>query len=164
MIRDRLVAPDGFELLRANADDRQAVEDLQFAAYAANREMLGVEPVPLLADYDTIMRTHEVWIKPNDRASDTLLAALILDTSDADHLLIWSVSTSPTSQRLGLGHALLQCAKQRARELGRSCIRLYTGATLDHLISWYRRNGFEIERTESLHDRELVHMVKMLKS
>jgi len=160
--REVLSASNGMELVRADPRDQPAIEDLQFAAYAANREVLGVEPVPLLADYGHIMRAHEVWIQFRQGGDDQLAACLILDTDRADDLLIWSVSISPTAQRLGLGHALLQCAEVRARQLGRKKIRLYTGEALTHLIDWYGRNGYAIERIETLEDRNLVHMIKML--
>ncbi len=38
-------------LRRATADDLSAVTALQQAAYAKNRVLLGVEPLPLTADY-----------------------------------------------------------------------------------------------------------------
>jgi hypothetical protein len=41
-------------LRRATVDDLAAVVALQHAAYAKNRAILGVEPVPLLADYGQI--------------------------------------------------------------------------------------------------------------
>lgn len=157
-----LTAPDGTQLVRARPEDQAAVEDLQFAAYAANRDVLGLEPVPLLADYVHIMQTHEVWLRYSSNPEEGLLACLILDTNRADDVLIWSISTSPSSQRLGMGHALLACAEQRARELGRSTMRLYTGEALTHLIDWYGRNGYVIERIEQLEDRNLVHMIKQL--
>jgi GNAT superfamily N-acetyltransferase len=153
-------------LQRATAADRDAVEELQHAAYAANREALGVEPVPLLADYAAIFRHYEVWMKPAATSKGGIEAVLILETERPpgfeDDILIWSLSTSPTSQRLGLGHALLECAEQRARQLGRRHIRLYTGQPLTHLIDWYQRNGYEHERLEELADRTLVHMIKHL--
>jgi GNAT superfamily N-acetyltransferase len=160
---EKLTSANGVVLERATDDDREAVEDLQFAAYEANRELLGVEPVPLLADYKAIFRHDEVWIKRAAAPREGLDAVLILKTENrGDDILIWSVSTSPDSQRLGLGHALLQCAEERARQLGRRDIRLYTGQRLSHLIDWYSRNGYEVERTEELEDRTLVHMVKHL--
>lgn len=153
-------------LTRAGADDRAAVECLQQAAYARNRERLGMEPLPLQADYGEIFRDCEVWIKAGDDA-DTVAAALILETDrpvidGARDVLIWSVATQPTAQHGGLGHALLACAEVRARQLGCDRIRLYTGQPLTDLIDWYGRNGYAIERTEALPDRTIVHMLKIL--
>ena len=162
---EALVADD-VRLVRADPDHLAAVERLQRAAYACNRELLGLEPLPLLADYAAIFRDHEVWIKPGNQVG-IIDAALILETNrpvadgDAD-ILIWSVATAPAAQQSGLGRALLHCAETRARQLGRDKIRLYTGQSLTHLIDWYARNGYEMERIEALPDRTIVHMLKTL--
>lgn len=153
-------------LTRAGPDDRAAVEHLQQAAYARNRERLGMEPLPLQADYAEIFRDCEVWIKAGDGPGE-VAAALILETDrpvidGARDILIWSVATDPAVQHGGLGHALLACAEVRARQLGRDRIRLYTGQPLTDLIDWYGRNGYAIERTEALPDRAIVHMLKIL--
>jgi len=39
---------------------------------------------------------------------------------------------------------------------------LYTGQRLTHLIDWYARNGYEVERAETLPDRTVIHMLKQL--
>ncbi len=159
-----LVAGD-VTLVRASADQSAAVEHLQQAAYARNREQLGLEPLPLQADYAVILRDHEVWVKPG-RDAGILEAVLILETdwghAESDDILIWSIASAPGVQQGGLGRALLACAEVRASELGRGRIRLYTGAPLTHLIDWYGRNGYEVERTEILPDRTIVHMLKTL--
>lgn len=145
-------------LVPAVPADLDRLVALQRAAYARNRELLGREPLPLLADYAEIMATCEVWVM---RVADTLSAALIVEDREQD-LLIWSVATHPGRQGGGLGAALLAAAEVRARQLGRSILRLYTGATLQHLIYWYARHGFAIECIEQLDDREITHMVKHL--
>jgi ribosomal protein S18 acetylase RimI-like enzyme len=153
----RLVA-GGLSLRRASIDDLDAVLALQQAAYSRNRVLLGREPLPLLADYAEIFRDYEVWLAEQD---DGLAGVLILQ-SRADDLLIWSVSTNPDSQGRGLGKDLLLAAEVRARELGLSVVRLYTGAVLQHLIDWYGRHGYRVERIEQLRDRAITHMMKPL--
>ena len=71
-------------------------------------------------------------------------------------------STCSLLLRLGSGRAMLEAALERGRALGYKTVRLYTGSTLAHLIAWYGRHGFEIERTEALSDRSITHMVKSL--
>ena len=153
----RLVA-GGLSLRRGGVDDIDAVLALQQAAYACNRELLGCEPLPLLADYVEIFRDYEVWLAEQD---DALAGALILQPR-ADDLLIWSVGTNPDRQGAGLGKGLLLAAEVRARELGLNAVRLYTGAVLQHLIDWYGRCGYRIERIEQLSDRAITHMMKPL--
>ena len=77
-------------LRRAKPDDLPAVVGLQRAAYAKNRPLLGVEPLPLLADYAEILAEYEVYLAERDGALD---GVLILEPR-ADDLLIWSVATA----------------------------------------------------------------------
>ena len=145
-------------LRRATGGDLSALVALQQGAYAKNRPLLGVEPLPLLADYAEIMRDMEVWVLERNGC---LAAALILEPR-ADDLLIWSVASDPSTQGAGIGRALLAAAEVRARQLGRTVMRLYTGTPLAHLIAWYGRNGYAVERIEALSDRSITHMVKGL--
>jgi ribosomal protein S18 acetylase RimI-like enzyme len=146
------------KLRRANDADLPAIMSLQHAAYDGNRALLGVGPLPLQADYAAILKGHEVWLA---EGLDGLDGVLILK-AEPDHLLIWSVATAPALRGRGLGNRLLVAAEMRARELGRNCVRLYTGEPLTGNIAWYERHGFVRERIEQLDDRRIVHMVKAL--
>jgi GNAT superfamily N-acetyltransferase len=153
----RLVA--GVVSLRlGGVEDIDAVRGLQQAAYARNRALLGCEPLPLLADYHEIFRDYEVWLAEQDGA----LAGVLILQPRVDDLLIWSVGTNPDRQGRGLGKGLLLAAEVRAREVGLNVVRLYTGAVLQHLIDWYGRHGYRVERIEQLSDRAIAHMMKPL--
>jgi ribosomal protein S18 acetylase RimI-like enzyme len=146
------------DLRRASADDLAAVTALQQAAYAKNRVLLGVEPLPLTADYAAVLSTYEVWLADGAHGLD---GVLILQARP-DDLLIWSVATAPAAQRSGVGNRLLAFAESHARGLGLRCIRLYTGEPLTGNIAWYQRHGYVHERIEQLPDRRLVHLIKHL--
>ena len=146
------------DLRRTTAADIPALVALQRAAYSRNRDLLGVEPLPLIADYDEVFAHYETWLAEDDGA---LLGALILEPR-ADDLLIWSVATSPAAQGRGLGNRLLAAAEERARQLGVSTMRLYTGQKLVSNVAWYQRHGYAIERIEQRPDRTVVHMVKTI--
>lgn len=148
----------GLVLERASAADLPALIALQQAAYARNRDLLGVEPLPLLADYREIMADYEVWLAKDGGA---LAGAIILEPR-ADDLLLWSISTRPSGQGKGLGRQLLAATETRARQLGHDVVRLYTGTVLTHLTGWYGRHGYGVERVEEMPDRSITHMVKRL--
>jgi ribosomal protein S18 acetylase RimI-like enzyme len=155
---DATEPPAPITFRRGTDADRAQVEALQHAAYARNRALLGVEPLPLKEDYAEIFRTHEVWLAEE---RGRLKGVLILEVRPND-LLIWSIAAAPEAQRQGLGQIMLDAAEVRARQLGRTVMRLYTGAVLEMLIRWYHRHGYEIEGNEDLADRRITHMVKHL--
>jgi GNAT superfamily N-acetyltransferase len=97
-------------LRSAVAGDLPAVTALQRAAYAKNRPLLGVEPLPLLADYAQVFADYEVYLAERD---GTLEGVLILEPRAAD-LLIWSVATAPAAQGRGVGNRMLAFAETRA--------------------------------------------------
>jgi ribosomal protein S18 acetylase RimI-like enzyme len=131
---------------------------LQRAAYAKNRAILGVEPLPLLADYGKIFREYEVYLAERDGA----LEGVLILAPRADDLLIWSVAATPQAQGRGVGNAMLDFAEARTRELKRTCIRLYTGQPLTFNIAWYTRHGYIHESTEDMGDRVVVNLIKHL--
>jgi len=146
------------KLRRATFDDLAALVALQRAAYAPNRVILGVEPLPLIADYEDILARYETWVVDGEQGLD---GALILE-AQADHLLIWSISTAPTAQQRGLGGRLLAHAEARAAALGKRTLKLYTGEKLTGNIAWYQRHGYVIEGIEARTGRNVVHMAKNL--
>ena len=97
-----MLSAGNLELRRATQSDLQAVIGLQRAAYARNRVLLGVEPLPLQADYTAIFRDYEVWVA----GDDAIMSVLVLEPRLAD-LLIWSIATDPRRQQAGLGRAML---------------------------------------------------------
>lgn len=153
------LAAGALDMERATIADREGVEALQREAYARNRTLLGVEPIPLLADYDVIFQTMEVWVTRS--GGHVIDGALILEPRPED-LLIWSIATRPGTQATGLGAAMLKAAETRAGQLGLTMMRLYTGTRLQHLVSWYGRHGYGIERIEELADRSITHMSKRI--
>jgi len=145
-------------LRRANVGDVEKVVTFQRAAYARNRILLGVEPLPLRADYKKILAGYETWLY---ESADGLDGVLILEPRK-DDLLIWSIGTAPRLHGQGLGRRLLAAAEERARALGLAVMRLYTGEPLTNNIAWYERHGYARERIEDLGDRRAVHMMKRI--
>ena len=143
---------------RATFTDLPAIRALQRGAYARNREILGVEPLPLQADYATIMNSHEVFLLEHEGA----VAGVLVLAVEGDALLIWSVATAPGAQGRGHGNAMLAFAEKEARARGLPQIKLYTGEKLAGNIAWYERKGFHVAWTGELPDRRVVHMTKVL--
>lgn len=143
-------------LRRAMLSDVAALRAVQQAAFAPNREILGAEPLPLLADYDEVVATRECWLAED---GGQVLGAIILEP-EGEALLVWSVAVAPGQQGAKLGHRLMAFAEERAREQGFGALTLYTGEKLRKNIDWYQRQGFSISGIEALADRNIVHMKK----
>ena len=146
------------DIRHATRTDIPAIVAVQRAAYAQNRVLLGVEPLPLQADYNEIFASMDCWLAGDARDPD---GVLILELRP-DDLLIWSVATHPRARGAGVGNALLAFADAQARVAGRSVVRLYTGEVLTANVAWYGRHGFAVERVEQMPDRRAVHMKKIL--
>jgi ribosomal protein S18 acetylase RimI-like enzyme len=143
---------------RATGSDVAEIEALQRAAYARNRALLGVEPLPLQVDYRDIVARMEVWLFEQGEALQGVLAL----EAQPEALLIWSVATAPDAQGAGLGNLMLDFAHARARDMKVATIRLYTGEKLRGNIDWYQRHGFAIDRVETIIDRTIVYLSKRL--
>lgn len=154
--RARILVSGEDVLRRAERQDAAAFGALQRAAYAQNRDILGVEPIPLQTSPAEAIASYEVWLLEDGNGLAGALALAICD----DHLLIWSVSVEPTRQNGGVGRRLLAAAEARAGALGLDWIRLYTGEKLRKNVDWYGRHGYGVERIEDMSDRRAVHMIK----
>ena len=143
---------------RAETRHVAAFEALQHEAFARNRALLGVEPLPLLVDCDEVVAGKETWLSGHETRLD---GAIALEVEDGA-LLIWSVAVAGHAQGTGLGNRLLDFAERRAREQGLQALTLYTGEPLKANIAWYGRHGFDITGIETLPDRRIVHMKKTI--
>ena len=143
---------------RAAAEDAAAIDALHRAAYARNRAILGVEPIPLQTPARELIERKEVWVVERD---GRLAGSLVLE-GGPEAMLIWSVATAPEAQGNGLGDAMLDFAEARARELGLKRMTLYTGRKLAANVAWYTRRGYATDRIETRADRVIVHMSKPL--
>lgn len=145
-------------LRRATPADAAAVRDLSRAAYAKWVPVIGREPLPMTADYETAVRDHVVDLLEQDGA----LAGLIELRPEADHLLIVNVAVAPAHQGRGHGRALLAHAEALARRLGLPEMRLYTNGRFTENLALYERVGYRLDRTESTALGITVHMRKRI--
>lgn len=143
---------------RAVAEDCAAIDALHEAAYARNRAILGVEPIPLQTRAQELIATMEVWLFD---VEGRLAGSLVLQ-AEPEAMLIWSVATAPDAQGRGIGGGMLDFAEARARELGLECMKLYTGRKLVDNVAWYERRGYATDQIEIRGDRVIVHMSKPL--
>lgn len=148
----------GITLRRALPADAATVRDLTRRAYAKWVPLLGREPSPMGADYDTAVRTHVIdLLIDHDR-----IVGLIEMLPATDHLLIENVAVDPATQGQGYGRRLLAHAESVAADRGLNEIRLYTNALFAENIRLYRMLGYTVAREEAFKGGRVVHMSKTL--
>ena len=135
--------------------DRAAVEEVVHAAYAPWIEVIGAQPLPMIADYAELIRAGQVGVlDPIDGLSGL---------SPADGVLhLETVAVSPPAQGRGRGRRLLAFAEEQARSLGLSTLRLYTNEKMTSNIDLYERLGYVAVDREDINGRHAVHMRKQL--
>ncbi|GAA4621797.1 GNAT family N-acetyltransferase [Actinoallomurus vinaceus] len=142
----------------AEAVDRESVEAIVKAAYDPWTPVIGVEPLPLTADYAELIEAGLVYVLENERTID----ALIVLRPEDDVLLVENVAVNPDRQGRGLGRRLLTFAEFRARSLGLPAVRLYTNEKMISNIGLYESLGYRETDRAGIDDRSVVHMRKRL--
>ena len=144
------------ELRRAQPSDAAAIRELTRAAYAKWVPLIGREPRPMTADYDSAVRQHRFDLL----LDDGVLVALIETVDEGDQLLVENVAVAPRSQGRGFGRKLMAHAERIARELGIGRVRLYTNQRFTENIRLYERLGYAIDREENVGAAIAIHMSK----
>jgi ribosomal protein S18 acetylase RimI-like enzyme len=148
------------ELRRATQADVDAIRDLTRAAYAKWVPVIGREPKPMGADYESAIRKHRFDLL----YIDGVLVGLIEMVDEKNQLLIENVAVSPNFQRRGLGSKLMAHAEEVASSLGRERVWLYTNQRFTENITFYLGLGYRIEREEDIGDGTIkVDMSKTLR-
>jgi ribosomal protein S18 acetylase RimI-like enzyme len=140
----------------ADIADRTAVEELVRAAYTPWIEVIGVQPLPMVADYAALIGAGHVWVLDP-------VEGLIVLVPENDVLLVENLAVSPAAQGCGLGRRLLAFAEDQARFLGLSTLRLYTNEKMTSNIALYERLGYVETEREDIKGRHAVHMRKPLR-
>ena len=147
-----------FTLRRAVAADAAAVRALVRDAYAKWVPVIGREPKPMTANYNTAMRLNRVDLAHVEGE----LAGLIETIDRSDHLLIENVAVAPQRHGQGLGRALMAHAETVARAAGYREVRLYTNRRFEANVQLYLRLGYSIDREEEGPLGVTVYMSKSL--
>ena len=122
----------------AAAEDRQALSDLEAAAFAGDRISARSWRALLASPSATVTVARE---SPGGK-SRIVGAAVILQRSSTSVARLYSIAVAPHARGRGLSAALLEDAAQRMRDAGAAVLRLETrvdNAVARHLFS---RNGF----------------------
>lgn len=123
---------------QATTSDIAAVERITREAYAPYVQLLDRHPTPVHDDYQMRIERGEVHVL---RIGDAL-AGLVVAEDKPTTLLIHSLVVSPREQGKGLGQMLLTFCETRAREMGKSELRLCTSDKMSRNLRIYNAYGF----------------------
>jgi GNAT superfamily N-acetyltransferase len=132
----------------ANDADVPVIRDIVQAAYTPWIPIIGMRPMPLSADYESLVAAGVVWV------IDEPIAGLIVLIEEPDGLLIENVAVHPAHQGRGIGKTLLAFAETR----GKSRLRLYTHHLMSTNITIYEHLGYTPTHLEP----PVLHMHKHL--
>ena len=139
-----------------HAGDAALIRDFVRAAYAKWVPVMGREPLPMTADYDAALITHDFRL--GFVAGE--LACLIETMAHPDHLWIENIAVRPDLQGRGLGRQMLDLTMAEARARGVPQVRLLTNAALTSNVRLYQTYGFGIDLTEPFRGGFTVRMSK----
>jgi ribosomal protein S18 acetylase RimI-like enzyme len=141
----------------AQAADRAALEAIVQAAYEPWVPVIGVRPLPMVADYGRVIAAEQAYLLENGEVD-----GLIVLVAEDGTLLVENVAVRPERQGRGLGRRLLAFAEFRARTLGLAALRLYTNEKMTANIALYESLGYRETSREDIDGRQVVHLRKDL--
>ncbi len=150
------------KLRRAGPGDAAALAALAARAYAGWTRIIGLPPLPVIADYATMTGDSsgvwECWIIDGPDGAE---ASLCLEMQP-EGCELYSIAVDPAAQGAGLGRKLMLFAERRARERGYREIALFTNVKMVANRALYRRLGYEETGRVSSKGRKAVTMAKRL--
>ena len=116
------------------------------AAYSKYIERIGKPPAPMIADYDEVIRTHEVFILQDEGFE--IVGSIVLSVNhETNVVVIDNLVVHPSAQGRGFGRVLLACAEDVARAERCVALMLYTNVKMYENLGMYVKMGFlETER------------------
>ena len=154
---DRIDSSD-IEIKKAALGDTELITQLVRDSYRQYISAAGREPLPMNANYRTMISRNEVWVA---RIRDDIGGVLVIRQVD-DHLLLENVAVIPKLRGLGVGRRLMSFAEEFAVQSDLSEIRLYTNAVMTQNLRYYSNLGYEVTHRETMDDRHAVFFQKVL--
>lgn len=146
------------EIIPALIGDVERMSSCVKKAYQHYVERMGMEPGPMLDDYDNRI--------PNDYAfvvkdSDIIIGILVL-IIDEHQCLLDNVAVDPEFSGRGIGKKLIKFAEPTALEMSFSEIELYTHEAMTENIKIYQKLGYHISRWITEKGFNRIYMAKTI--
>lgn len=129
------------------------------AAYQAYIPRMGKPPGPMLDDYQTVVREHQVFVMELEAR---IVGVLVLMIQADNRLLLDNIAVDPAYQGRGLGKTLMDFAEAEARRQGYESIELYTNEVMVENLALYQRLGYVETDRRTVRGYRRVYMEKVL--
>lgn len=140
-------------ITEATRSDIPAIKSIVNAAYTKYLPRIGRPPAPMLADYDELLSTQQVYVL---KAGTRVVGSIILSRGeDSDSIKVNNLVVDPVAQGRGYGRLLMSHAESLARQQGLAAITLFTNLKMYENIALYGKLGL-VEtgrRTEDSYER-----------
>lgn len=158
MTIDPFVKRQTIKLRSAEPQEAAIIAGVVRAAYAKWVPVIGREPLPMRADYETALQEHQFAV-----ATETgRIVGLIETMLREDHIWIENVAVIPEAQGRGIGRQLLAHAEEKAVAAGCFELRLLTNGAFEANVSIYRKLGYAVDREEDFMNGTTLYMSKKL--
>ena len=129
----------GHLIRTAVLSDLKIVQHISESAYVpAYESVIGTVPKPAYEDYSARVKAEQVSIIGTEKKPFGLV---VLETGDSS-IAVYSIAVLPEHQRKGLGRELLRFAKNKAVEIGKERITLFTNSRMSRNVALYKSEGF----------------------
>jgi len=148
------------KLRRATPADASAMAALARRAYARAAALIGIPPLPAVADYAAMLLepSWECWAQDGAAGLEASLAL----RAEPGALHLWSIAVDPDAQGAGLGRRIMEFVEERARRQALPEITLFTNIAMVANRALYRRLGYVESGRAGYGGRRAVTMVKRL--
>ena len=142
----------------ARPSDVDTIRAIVQAAYSKWVPIIGREPRPMVADYDSAIERHQFGLL---QVGDEIVG-LVETTLKPDHIWIENIAVKPGEQGKGYGSILIAHAEKLAIDAGLGEIRLLTNEQFESNIALYSKASFAIDGKEPFMGGTTVYMSKKL--
>ncbi|KAJ5628142.1 acetyltransferase [Penicillium lividum] len=156
MIKPPQASRTGLVIQRATAEDIPSIKSMVNSAYSKYIERIGKPPAPMSANYEEIMKTHDMLILKDEDNDNEIVGSIVLRIDrDNRSVQINNLVVGPAAQGRGYGRVLLECGEDVARSQNCLALTLYTNVKMYENLGMYVKMGFvEIgRRTEDGFER-----------
>ncbi|KAJ3533293.1 hypothetical protein NM208_g8049 [Fusarium decemcellulare] len=144
---------DRATLARAKTEDIPAIKSIVNSAYTKYIERIGKPPAPMLADYNELLQSRDVFVL-RELDSDVVVGSIVLSQA-SDSIEINNLVVDVTAQGRGYGGVLMRYAEDFAKAKGRPALTLFTNIKMYENLNLYPKMGFDEteRRTEDGYER-----------